>query len=68
MRRLVILLLELYRKRPVIFPTKCVYVPSCSAYAKEAFMRFSFAKALWLTCFRIIRCNPFSKGGFDPVK
>lgn len=45
----------------------CRFIPSCSNYALEAFRRFGFLKGLILSVKRICRCNPFGKGGFDPV-
>lgn len=46
---------------------RCKYYPSCSEYGKECFEKFNFFKASILTVWRILRCNPFSKGGYDPV-
>ncbi len=68
MKKLCIKLIELYRKgiSPNTSP-KCKYMPTCSKYALECFYKFNFFKALFLTIYRIIRCNPFSKGGFDPI-
>ncbi len=48
-------------------PQSCRFYPSCSEYALECFESFGFFKALFLSLYRIIRCNPFSKGGYDPV-
>lgn len=48
-------------------PRRCRYEPTCSAYAKEAIERFG-ARGLLLAAWRLIRCNPFSHGGFDPVR
>ena len=45
----------------------CKYLPSCSSYAREAYTKFNFFKASFLTLWRLLRCNPFSKGGYDPV-
>jgi hypothetical protein len=45
----------------------CIYTPTCSAYAIEAFEKHGVIKGGILTVWRIIRCNPFSKGGYDPV-
>ena len=47
--------------------TKCPYVPSCSAYGYEAISKYGAVKGGLLTVWRILRCNPFSKGGYDPV-
>ncbi len=49
------------------FPRRCRYEPTCSAYAVEAVERFGAARGLLLAGWRILRCNPFSHGGFDPV-
>ena len=45
----------------------CRFYPSCSEYAKEALERFGFFQGLALAVWRILRCNPFSRGGYDPV-
>jgi len=50
-----------------LFPPSCRFHPTCSAYAVEAFETHNFFKASWLSVWRILRCNPFSKGGYDPV-
>lgn len=46
---------------------KCKYKPTCSQYAVEAYSKFGFIKATFKTLWRILRCNPFSKGGYDPL-
>lgn len=45
----------------------CRYYPSCSDYAQEAIERHGAFKGIGLALWRILRCNPFSKGGMDPV-
>jgi putative membrane protein insertion efficiency factor len=45
----------------------CRFYPSCSAYSIEAFRRFGFFKALWLTISRILKCHPFHAGGYNPL-
>ena len=60
--------IRIYRK--FISPMKapcCRFLPTCSEYALEAFRRHGFFKGLLLSVRRIFRCNPFGKGGFDPV-
>ena len=47
--------------------TKCPYFPSCSQYGYEAIEKYGPVKGLILAIWRILRCNPFSKGGYDPV-
>ncbi|MCF7887460.1 MAG: membrane protein insertion efficiency factor YidD [Candidatus Omnitrophica bacterium] len=68
MRRVTICLIRLYQKFPKIFPAHCIYIPTCSEYAKQAFGKHCFIKALGLTMFRVLRCNPFFKGGLDPLR
>ena len=68
MKRFMIWLIGLYRK--FISPLKppcCRFTPTCSAYAIEAFKKRGFFVGLILTVGRILRCNPFFKGGYDPV-
>ncbi|MCK4359036.1 MAG: membrane protein insertion efficiency factor YidD [Candidatus Cloacimonetes bacterium] len=50
-----------------MFPDSCRFVPSCSAYSKLAFENFGILKGLYLSAWRILRCNPFCKGGEDPL-
>ncbi|MCQ2525865.1 MAG: membrane protein insertion efficiency factor YidD [Lachnospiraceae bacterium] len=47
--------------------TKCPYYPSCSGYAVEAIQVHGAFKGFFMACWRILRCNPFSHGGYDPV-
>lgn len=46
---------------------RCRFTPSCSNYALEALKQHSFIKAMGFIFFRIGRCHPFSKGGYDPI-
>ena len=48
-------------------PSCCRFTPTCSAYAIEAFQKRGFFVGLILTTWRILRCNPFCKAGYDPV-
>ncbi len=68
MKKIVIKLIVFYQKylSPIKKPC-CRFVPTCSHYALEAVERFGAAKGLWLSLKRVIRCNPFCKGGYDPV-
>jgi putative membrane protein insertion efficiency factor len=48
-------------------PRRCRYEPTCSAYAATSIRRFGAARGGLLAVWRLLRCNPFSHGGFDPV-
>jgi putative membrane protein insertion efficiency factor len=51
-----------------LFPRRCCYHPTCSAYAVQAVERFGILRRSVLAVWRILRCNPFSHGGHDPVE
>ncbi|MCC7431760.1 membrane protein insertion efficiency factor YidD [bacterium] len=51
-----------------MFPAACKYYPSCSNYCVEALQRKGLVLGLFKGFWRILRCNPFSKGGYDPVE
>ena len=60
--------IEAYQKYISPFKsTKCPYYPSCSEYGKEAILKYGALKGSAMTAYRILRCNPFSHGGYDPV-
>ena len=68
MKKIVIALIKGYRK--YISPmrsTKCPYFPTCSEYGLQAVEKYGVIKGGLLAFWRILRCNPFSKGGYDPV-
>jgi putative membrane protein insertion efficiency factor len=49
-------------------PRRCKYEPTCSRYAIEAIDRYGVPRGLVLAAWRLVRCNPFSRGGWDPVE
>ena len=49
------------------FPSSCKFSPSCSKYGIEAINKYGSVKGVFLTIKRILRCNPWSKGGYDPI-
>ena len=69
MKRFFLFLIRFYRRtlsRRKKHPT-CRYIPTCSEYAVEAIERYGALKGGRLAAWRLLRCNPFSKGGYDPV-
>lgn len=48
-------------------PARCKYQPTCSRYAIDAIREFGILRGLLLAAWRLLRCNPWSHGGFDPV-
>ncbi len=68
MRRPLIWLIRFYQKNiSPLTPPSCKYDPVCSNYGIQAISRFGAVKGTALTVWRILRCNPFSAGGYDPV-
>ena len=67
-----VVIIEFYQKRisPLISALghNCKYYPSCSEYTKQAIVKYGAIKGVFLGIFRLLRCNPFSKGGYDPLK
>jgi putative membrane protein insertion efficiency factor len=51
-----------------LFPTTCKYHPSCSQYAIEALRQKGLVRGSLLAAWRLLRCNPWSHGGYDPVR
>lgn len=68
MKKLAISLIKFYQKNiSPLHGACCRFYPTCSSYALEAFEKHGFFKGLILSLWRILRCNPFCKGGYDPV-
>ena len=66
--RILLALIRLYRK--AISPhlgANCRFVPTCSEYALEAIEKYGALRGGGMAAWRILRCNPFGKGGYDPV-
>jgi uncharacterized protein len=68
LKKILIALIQFYRKYlSPLKSTKCPYFPSCSEYGLQAIEKYGAIKGSALATWRILRCNPFSKGGYDPV-
>ena len=72
MKKILIFLIESYQKHISFFlenkGIKCKFYPTCSEYMKQAVLKYGIIKGGFLGIKRILKCNPFSKGGYDPVK
>jgi hypothetical protein len=70
MKKLVLILLRFYKRflSPINFGIKtCIFTPSCADYTYEAVEKYGAVRGLAKGLKRVLRCNPFSKGGYDPV-
>ena len=72
MKKLLLFLLKIYKKfiSPMFkaLGVECKYYPTCSEYMKQAIEKYGAGKGFYLGLKRVMRCNPFSKGGNDPLK
>jgi len=66
-RKWMIKLIHKYQTTFAGRPARCRYHPTCSNYAIEAYENYNFFYATILTIWRILRCNPLFKGGYDPI-
>jgi len=67
MKYILIFLIRIYQKIPVPWHGYCKFQPTCSNYAIGVLEEFGFFKGSFLMIRRILRCNPWSKGGYDPI-
>tara|TARA_B100001996_G_C18659727_1_gene592595 strand:- start:798 stop:1049 length:252 start_codon:yes stop_codon:yes gene_type:complete len=64
----ILFLINIYQKIiSPITPASCRFTPTCSNYAIDSLKKHSFLRGIYLSINRILRCHPWSKGGFDPV-
>ena len=72
MKKIFLFLIKIYKKylSPIFEHNgiKCKYYPTCSEYSKQAIEKYGALKGFFLSLKRFCKCNPFSRGGYDPVK
>lgn len=72
MKKIFIFIINLYKKyiSPIFHKLgfDCKYYPTCSEYTRQAIEKYGVTKGCYLGIKRILKCNPFSKGGYDPLK
>ncbi|MBQ6331231.1 MAG: membrane protein insertion efficiency factor YidD [Clostridia bacterium] len=68
MKRILLAMLRFYKRNiSPLLPNACRFTPTCSEYAMEAIQKHGALKGTGLAIWRVLRCNPFCKGGYDPV-
>jgi putative membrane protein insertion efficiency factor len=68
MKRVLLAIIRFYKRAiSPYLPPSCRFTPTCSEYAVEAIQKYGAFKGLGLAVWRVLRCNPFGKGGYDPV-
>jgi hypothetical protein len=69
MKKLLLAIIKTYKYAvSPMFPSSCRFTPTCSEYAMDAISKYGVLKGATLAARRILKCNPFHEGGFDPVK
>ena len=72
MKKICIKIIQIYKKYIsnlfAFFGYRCKFYPTCSEYCKQAIEKYGTIKGIGLGIKRILKCNPFSKGGYDPLK
>ncbi|HED06121.1 MAG TPA: membrane protein insertion efficiency factor YidD [Ignavibacteria bacterium] len=68
MRRVFVFLIKIYQRIiSPLFPPSCRFYPTCSEYAVQSFTKYGIFKGGVKAIWRILKCNPFNKGGYDPL-
>ena len=68
MKRAILRMIRFYQPAmSPLFPPRCRYIPTCSEYALQAVEKYGPLRGGFLALRRLLRCNPFHKGGYDPV-
>lgn len=61
-------MIRVYQRTARFRPRVCRFEPSCSEYAAQAILKYGVIRGIALGLWRIMRCNPFSQGGYDPLR
>jgi putative membrane protein insertion efficiency factor len=67
-KKILIFLIRIYKKYSSFTSKKCRFYPTCSSYAVEAIQKHGVFKGSSMSAYRLLRCNPWNPGGYDPVK
>lgn len=68
MRKFLINIINIYQKLPFRSHNSCVFIPTCSQYTKEAILKYGSIKGIFLGIKRILKCHPWQKNHYDPLK
>lgn len=68
MKKILVFLINIYQKTPTKAHFSCVFIPTCSEYTKQAIFKYGSFKGLFLGFKRILRCHPWQKNKYDPIK
>ncbi|WP_209315219.1 membrane protein insertion efficiency factor YidD [Soehngenia longivitae] len=71
MKKIMIYLIKFYQNyisKYILVGSHCRFYPTCSEYSLLAYQKYGFFKASYLSIKRILKCNPFHEGGYDPLK
>ena len=69
MKKILVLVIKFYQKAISPWTIKsCRFYPTCSEYTIQAVLKYGSIKGSWLGLKRIVKCNPFNSGGYDPVE
>jgi len=68
MKKFLIRLINLYQKIPTRAHFSCVFIPTCSEYTKEAILKYGSIIGIYKGFIRILRCHPWQKNHYDPLK
>ena len=68
MKKIILKLIDIYQKTPLKSHGSCVFIPTCSEYTKEAIIKYGLFIGIYKGFLRILRCHPWQKNQFDPLR